>query len=148
MAFARQLAKGDRKERAILRRAENEQCYGAAWPDPPAQSFLGVLHVLLPDVPATNALHPHATGQPAASWPASWAVTHPEGHGKTRAHLDSSVSSAPGCMPAAGVQIATNVIDEGVRAGEMAAEAGADFLDLNVGKPGLGRISGRLCAGN
>ncbi|KAL4424986.1 hypothetical protein ABPG77_002871 [Micractinium sp. CCAP 211/92] len=61
MAFARQLAKGDRKERAILRRAENEQCYG--------------------------------------------------------------------------VQIATNVIDEGVRAGEMAAEAGADFLDLNVGCP-------------
>lgn len=29
MAFARQLAKGDRKERAILRRAENEKCYGA-----------------------------------------------------------------------------------------------------------------------
>lgn len=34
-----------------------------------------------------------------------------------------------------GVQIATNVIEEGVRAGEMAAEAGADFVDLNVGCP-------------
>lgn len=28
MAFARQLLKGDRKELAILRRAENEKCYG------------------------------------------------------------------------------------------------------------------------
>ena len=34
-----------------------------------------------------------------------------------------------------GVQIATNQISEGVRAGEAAAEAGADFLDLNVGCP-------------
>ena len=39
------------------------------------------------------------------------------------------------CPWHAGVQIATNVIDEGVRAGVMAAEAGADFLDLNVGCP-------------
>lgn len=34
-----------------------------------------------------------------------------------------------------GVQIATNVIDEGVRAGVLVAEAGADFLDLNCGCP-------------
>ena len=34
-----------------------------------------------------------------------------------------------------GVQIATNVIDEGVKAGLMAAEAGADFVDLNCGCP-------------
>lgn len=31
-----------------------------------------------------------------------------------------------------GVQIATNAIDEGLRAGKAVAEAGADFLDLNV----------------
>lgn len=30
MAFARQLLKGDRKERAMLRRADNEKTYGAA----------------------------------------------------------------------------------------------------------------------
>lgn len=29
MAFARQLLKGDRKERAMLRRADNEKTYGA-----------------------------------------------------------------------------------------------------------------------
>lgn len=34
-----------------------------------------------------------------------------------------------------GVQIATNVIDEGVKAGLMAADAGADWLDLNCGCP-------------
>jgi tRNA-dihydrouridine synthase 3 len=34
-----------------------------------------------------------------------------------------------------GVQIATNAIGEGVRAGLQAAEAGADFVDLNVGCP-------------
>jgi tRNA-dihydrouridine synthase len=34
-----------------------------------------------------------------------------------------------------GVQIATNAIDEGVRAGLKAADAGADWLDLNVGCP-------------
>jgi len=34
-----------------------------------------------------------------------------------------------------GVQIATNVIDEGVKAGLMAAEAGADWVDLNCGCP-------------
>jgi tRNA-dihydrouridine synthase len=33
-----------------------------------------------------------------------------------------------------GVQIATNQIGEGVRAGIKAAEAGADFLDLNCGE--------------
>ena len=51
-------------------------------------------------------------------------------------------------MPlAAGVQIATNIIDEGVRAGLLAAEAGASFVDLNCGCPiheasrrGLGSI--------
>lgn len=61
MAFARHVLKGDRKERAILRRADNESVYG--------------------------------------------------------------------------VQIATNQISEGVRAGEMAAEAGATFIDLNCGCP-------------
>lgn len=46
-----------------------------------------------------------------------------------------------------GVQIATNAIDEGVAAGLRASEAGANFLDLNVGCPiheasrrGLGAI--------
>lgn len=34
-----------------------------------------------------------------------------------------------------GVQIATNVIDEGVQAGLMAVEEGADFVDLNCGCP-------------
>lgn len=34
-----------------------------------------------------------------------------------------------------GVQIATNVIDEGVAAGRMAADAGADWVDLNCGCP-------------
>ena len=34
-----------------------------------------------------------------------------------------------------GVQIATNVIDEGVKAGTMAADAGADWVDLNCGCP-------------
>jgi tRNA-dihydrouridine synthase 3 len=34
-----------------------------------------------------------------------------------------------------GVQIATNVIDEGVKAGLMAADAGADWVDLNCGCP-------------
>jgi tRNA-dihydrouridine synthase 3 len=34
-----------------------------------------------------------------------------------------------------GVQIATNQIQEGVNAGRMAADAGADFLDLNCGCP-------------
>lgn len=61
MGFARQLIKGDPKERTRLRRAENEKLYG--------------------------------------------------------------------------VQIATNVIDEGVKAGIMAAEAGADWIDLNCGCP-------------
>ena len=32
-----------------------------------------------------------------------------------------------------GVQIATNTIDEGVAAAHLAAEAGADWLDLNCG---------------
>lgn len=36
---------------------------------------------------------------------------------------------------AAGFQFATNVIDEGVRAAEVAAEAGATWLDLNCGCP-------------
>ena len=35
----------------------------------------------------------------------------------------------------AGFQIATNAIDEGIRASQMAAEAGADWLDLNCGCP-------------
>lgn len=35
--------------------------------------------------------------------------------------------------PTAGVQFATNQISEGVGAAEAAAEAGADFVDLNVG---------------
>lgn len=61
MGFARHLIKGDPKERALLRRAENERCYG--------------------------------------------------------------------------VQIATNIIDEGVAAGRLAAEAGADWVDLNCGCP-------------
>jgi tRNA-dihydrouridine synthase 3 len=61
MGFARQLLKGDPKERTRLRRADNEKFYG--------------------------------------------------------------------------VQIATNVIDEGVKAGKMAAEAGADWVDLNCGCP-------------
>ncbi len=34
-----------------------------------------------------------------------------------------------------GVQIATNVIDEGIKAGLMAAESGADWVDLNCGCP-------------
>ena len=34
-----------------------------------------------------------------------------------------------------GVQLATNQISEGVRAGVLAAEAGADWVDLNVGCP-------------
>lgn len=42
--------------------------------------------------------------------------------------------AAPASLPP-GVQIATNVIDEGVAAGLKAAEAGADFLDLNCGCP-------------
>ena len=33
------------------------------------------------------------------------------------------------------MQIATNQISEGVRAAQLAAEAGADFLDLNCGCP-------------
>ena len=61
MGFARQLIKGDPKEKTRLRRAENEQLYG--------------------------------------------------------------------------LQIATNVIDEGIKAGMMAAEAGADWVDLNCGCP-------------
>ena len=33
-----------------------------------------------------------------------------------------------------GFQIATNAIDEGIRASKMAAEAGADWLDLGAEK--------------
>lgn len=39
------------------------------------------------------------------------------------------------CICAAGVQIATKQIDEGIAAGLMAAEAGATWLDLNCGCP-------------
>ncbi len=38
-------------------------------------------------------------------------------------------------LPIAGVQFATNQISEGLRAAEAAAEAGADWVDLNCGCP-------------
>ena len=41
----------------------------------------------------------------------------------------------------AGVQIATKQIDEGVKAAHMAAEAGADWVDLNCGCPIYGKAS-------
>lgn len=40
-----------------------------------------------------------------------------------------------------GVQIATKQIDEGVKAAQMAAEAGADWVDLNCGCPIYGKAS-------
>ena len=39
------------------------------------------------------------------------------------------------CKVLVGVQIATNIIDEGVKAGNLAADAGATWLDLNCGCP-------------
>lgn len=42
-------------------------------------------------------------------------------------------------MPA-GVQIATKTIDEGAKAARLAAEAGADFVDLNCGCPIYGAL--------
>lgn len=38
-------------------------------------------------------------------------------------------------MLATGVQIATKQIDEGIAAGQLAAEAGAAWMDLNCGCP-------------
>ena len=46
------------------------------------------------------------------------------------------------CIPLhAGVQIATKQIDEGVKAAQMAAEAGADWVDLNCGCPIYGEAA-------
>ena len=40
-----------------------------------------------------------------------------------------------------GVQIATNQIAEGITAGRMAADAGADFIDLNCGQGSWGGLT-------
>lgn len=108
MAFARPLLKGDRKERAILRRADNEQCYGE-----------GAGRWVACSLRAPACLRPFLFLSPVL------------------AALPIRPMPAPPCKhaSAAGVQIATNQISEGVRAGEAAAEAGADWLDLNVGCP-------------
>lgn len=117
MAFARQLIKGNRKELAILRRAENEKCYGAPC-TPPNAPLLHAREALRPSPCPRCGLHEQPV---SAACPTTVASSLTLAFWLRR-------------VPATGVQVATNVIDEGVRAGEMAAEAGADFLDLNVGK--------------
>ena len=41
----------------------------------------------------------------------------------------------------AGVQFATNAIDEGLRAARIAEQAGAAWIDLNCGCPIFGKLS-------
>ena len=52
-----------------------------------------------------------------------------------RARLRRSEIEAPESGGCFGVQLATNTVDESVRAAERAAEAGARFVDLNCGCP-------------
>lgn len=52
---------------------------------------------------------------------------------RLRPHAWSLTRRSLASMPPAGFQMATNQISEGLGAAEAAAEAGADFVDLNVG---------------
>jgi tRNA-dihydrouridine synthase 3 len=92
MMYARELLNPkNRSEKARLRRAENEQCFGAR---------------------ACGSCNTTCGHQCSQQGDLLWDRKRP-----------------------AGAQIATKTIDEGVRAGAMAKEAGATWLDLNAACP-------------